>query len=130
MYNSGKVALLGGDVDFVNSPISAALINLEEYTPDTVNDVMLSDIPEEAILSECAMSGKMIVGASFDADDTVFPSVSPAGINADAVVIFLDNDDLSQTRLIAIIDDAAEFPLTTSGGDITITWSESGIIGL
>ncbi len=136
MYKTGKEALLGGDVDFVNSTISAALINLSEYAPDTLNDETLADIPEDAIVSEVLLTGKSIIDSStpgnvaFDADDAVFQSVAPSGIEVGAVVLFLDHENIEDTRLLILIDDAPELPVETAGRDITVTFGSGGILDI
>jgi len=135
MYKAGKTAFLSGDIDLINADITAALINLDEYTPDTLNDATLADIPEAAILSECLLTGKMLTDSDtpdevvFDSDDVVFPSVEE-GFTGGAVVIFLDEETVEDTRLICIIDDADGLPAETSGENIEVIWADDGILGI
>ena len=135
MYKAGKTAILSGDIDLVNSDIAAALVDLSEYTPDTLNDSTLADIPDDAILSECLLTGKMLTDSDtpgeviFDADDVVFPSVED-GRTGSAVVVFLDDETVGNTRLICIVDDATGLPAEATGEDIELIWSDNGILGM
>lgn len=135
LYRNGKMAILGGDVDFVNSDISAALIDLSVYTPDFESDSTIADIPEDAIISEVLVVGKMLTGSSdpeevvFDADDVTFPSVTPSGVDVGGIVLFLDGENVEDTRLLSYDDEADGLPSETDGSDIVVAWSDDGIFG-
>ena len=69
-------------------------------------------------------------GAVFDGTDLTFPSVT--GATAEAIVIFRKNAGANTTwQLVAYIDTGVtNLPVTPNGGNITITWNASGILGL
>ena len=130
MYGAGKLALGGGNVDLVNSSVSALLVDLSHYSPDLINDVSLADIPEDSILADAVLDGKtltqVVVGgdpfAVFRADNTTFNSVPDEGKVGTAIVIFLDANTYSESTLLIFWDDAPQFPVTPDGTDITIEW--------
>lgn len=123
LYASCLSALMGGDIDLVNTPVSAALIDIEQYTVDLNNDTSLADIPEAALLSESLLEGKALVGATFSADPTVFSSVSADdGVDIGAVIVFKETDTASESTLLYYSDEAPELPATPDGEDVTVTW--------
>lgn len=128
MYDNGWAAFHGGDIDWVNTPVSAILIDLNSYTPDLGADASLADIPEAALLAEVLLTGKVINGTILRADDPVFPSVTTAaGVTVGAWVIAKDADTYAGATLLFYFDDAPELPITPDGTDITIAWNANGI---
>ena len=123
LYASCLDALMGGDVDLVNTPVSAMLIDLDQYTADLDADTSLADIPEVSIISKSLLTGKAIVDAVFSADPTVFTSVSADdGVDIGAIVVFKDVDTASESTLLYYSDEAPELPATPDGEDVTVTW--------
>lgn len=129
MYNSGKRALMGGDIDLVNSPVAALLVDLASYTPDLINDTSLEDIPEAAQLAEVLLTGKAIDVTTFRSDDAVFNTV-PSGGTVSAVVVFKDTGSYSTSALLAFYDDSDDFPIIPNGTDISVVWGAGGIFSL
>ena len=127
LYKNGVSEIMAGNIDLVNSTISALLIDKTYYTVDFTNDISLSDIADTAELSHKEMSGKTIDGTVFRANDTTFVSVT--GTKADAVVLYLDEDTEEASALIYYADDQAEFPITPDGTNITIAW-DTGANGI
>lgn len=121
MYAKGKEHILNGDIDFLNDNIVVMLVS-SEYVPDTDVDEACSVIPQNAIIAEETLSGTTISNGVFDADDITFSAVSGAVVSY--IVIALDSPAYSTNWLISIIDDATALPLTTTGDDITIQWSD------
>lgn len=139
LFLSGKQGFQGGDIDLINDDISAILVDLSQYTPDRGADTSLADIPEDAIISESLLTGKSLGALEdppasgdwwsiFRADDTVFNSVA-SEFEVSAIVIFKKAISYSESTLIYIDEDAAEYPITPDGTDITIQWptGDSGI---
>lgn len=128
MYDKGVAAIMGGDIDLINATVSAVLIKSGSYTPDLAVDTFQSDIPEAAQVAEVIMTGKTIDGRTFRADDVVFPSVA-TGADIVGVVLLKDANTQAASRLICYLDNAAEFPITTDGTNITIVW-DTGANGI
>jgi hypothetical protein len=129
LYAKGKEHILNGDIDLLNDNIVAYLVT-GEYAPDTATDESCSAIPLTAIVAEETLSGTTISDGVFDADDVTFTSVS--GDPVAYIVLALDTPAFSTNWLIAIIDDATAFPLTLTGVDVAVQWSNAAtkIFGL
>jgi hypothetical protein len=119
LYLKGKENLLGGNVDLQNDTIVALLVT-GQYVPNTDSDETRAAIPSSAIVAEETLSSTKIVDGVFDADDVVFTEVTGAPIRY--IVLIKDDDIYSRALLIALIDDAAQFPVTPDGSNITIQW--------
>lgn len=121
LYELGVKSIMSGDIDLINDNIYAMLIDSNEYTPNFNTDENQDDIPDDAQIAESALTGKTLDVSVFRANDSVFLSVA-TGQNVDAVVIFLNTDYEDTSKLIAYIDNAPEFPITTDGTNVTIVW--------
>jgi len=120
MFENGVRAIMGADIDLVNDDISALLIDTDLYTPDLLNDVDESDIPEASIVARQELTGKTLDGTVFRANNTVFTSVT--GANVGAVLLSLNSDTFDTSALIFCMDNAPELPIVPDGTDITIDW--------
>lgn len=133
IFGNAKFKFCSGEIDLIDTQLSALLLDLNSYTPNLDIDLNISDIPEAAIIAEKVLTGKsltkeLIGGISsvvFRCDDTVFSSVT-TDKNVDGIVICVDGATYSDSILIFLIDDCAEFPITTDGTDITIEWDDEG----
>ena len=69
-------------------------------------------------------------GAVFDGADLTFTAVT--GATVEAIVLYRKNAGASTTwQLIAYLDTGVTgLPVTPNGGNITVTWNASGILGL
>lgn len=77
-----------------------------------------------------ALTTKTFVNGLFDAADSVLTAV-PAGVNCEALIIYIDTGVAGTSRLIAFLDTGVTgLPVTPNGGDINITWNASGIFQL
>lgn len=119
LYLKGKENLLGGNVDLQNDTIVALLVT-GQYIPNTDSDETRAAIPSSAIIAEETLASTKITDGVFDADDLVFTEVVGPPIRY--IVIIKDADIYSQAKLIALIDDAPQFPITPDGSNITIQW--------
>lgn len=73
---------------------------------------------------------KSYTNGVFDGGDLTFPSVT--GDPCEALIIYVKNAGANTTwRLVAYLDTGVTgLPVTPNGGDITVSWNASGIIGL
>lgn len=132
MYYSGRSGFAGGDVDWINSPISALLVDLNHYSPDLYNDATLADIPEAARIAEVTLTGKSITPVEIAPDDwrailradtATFNSVpADPAVEISALVIFKNERSESETRLLFFNDEAPEFPVVPDGTDQVVYW--------
>jgi hypothetical protein len=109
----------------ITDDVSALLIDTTVYTPALTADASLADIPDAALLSEAAVTGKAVVDGEFFCDAITF-SKPEANKTAGAVVLFFSKDTLSASKLIAYYDDSADLPFVTDGTDVVITVNASG----
>jgi len=61
----------------------------------------------------------------WDARDAIWPGIN-AGVTS-AAIIFKDTGDEATSPLVAYVNSGG-FPVETTGGDLTIRWSSSGVI--
>lgn len=73
------------------------------------------------------LTTKTFVGGTFKADTVTFTAVT-AGSTVTALAIYNDTGSTSTSPLVAYIDGFT--PVTTNGGNITISWNASGIFTL
>lgn len=122
LYDTGRDAFLNGDIDWTNDTIKAVIIDSADYTVDINNDQFLNDIPAGARVGTATLSGKSSSAGVADASDTTFDNVT--GDQAEAVVLYKDTGMESTSQLIAYIDTATGLPVTPSGSDVIIQWSD------
>ena len=126
VYKNAIGAILKGNIDLENAVINCVLLT-SDYTPDLDSDISLTDIPEDAIVSDATLTGKIINSDNeFKASDSTFLSVV-AGKEVIAAVLYLDAETYGDSTLIVFFDNAPEFPLTTDGSDITVKYDPNGI---
>lgn len=67
----------------------------------------------------------------FDGADITWPSVAGT-VTYEAIVLYVKNAGANTTwRLVAFIDTGVTgLPVTSNGGNISVTWNGSGIFGL
>jgi hypothetical protein len=67
----------------------------------------------------------------FDAADTVFASVNTSATSVTAISVFTDTTTDTTSRLVAYWDSVTGMPFaTSSGAQVTIAWSASGLFAL
>lgn len=123
LYDKGRAAILGG-VDWSADNIKAVLVDTALYTVDLALDEFLSDIPVGARVATSAnLASKTTTDGIADAADINFPSVSGASI--EAVVLYQDTGVAATSPLLAFIDTADGLPVTPTGIDIAVQWSNA-----
>jgi len=130
-YYSGKGGLAKGDVDWINSPISALLVDLNHYSPNLLNHTSIADVPEDARIAEVQLTGRTVTpfesapgvyDAVLRADPSTFNSVTAPDSEASAIIIFKDDRSESETVLLFFNDEPPEFPVVPDGTDIVAIW--------
>ena len=120
LYPKAKEAFLNADIDLATDTISIALIDTGNYSYSATHQYR-SDISDNAVISIATLANKTTANGVFDADDATFTSVT--GANCEALVIFQNTGNQSNSRLIAFIDSATGLPILPNGGDITVAFS-------
>lgn len=121
LYDTGRAAFLGADVDWLADNIKAVLVDTGAYTVNLSTHAFLSDIPGGArIATSGNLAGKTATAGVADANDVTFTAVS--GATVEAIVLYKDTGVAATSQLICYIDTATGLPVTPNGGDITVTW--------
>ena len=135
-YTHALALLLKGDIDFENDDIRVMLID-STTTADTEKDV--SFIGDFSTLGELSGTGyvRKALGTQvvnqddpndrgeFDAADIVWTAINAGTAQAMLIYKHVTND--ADSIPIAYVDTGG-FPISTSGGDVTIQWNAQGIL--
>jgi hypothetical protein len=123
LYPVWKSALLQASANSaLTGTVRVVLIDAADYTYSAAHD-FLDDVPSGArVCTPQTLATKTYTDGVFDADDVTFPSCT--GDQSEAILIYIDTGSEATSRLVAYIDTGfTGFPITPSGGNITITWS-------
>jgi len=126
LYPIGKKAILDGDIDFLVDTIKVALVDTGTYTYSAAHD-FYNDV-SGVVGTPGTLASKTTTSGTFDAADLTFTAVS--GSSVEALIVYKDTGSAATSPLIAYIDTGTGLPVTPNGGDITITWSGSGIFSI
>lgn len=127
IYPKFKEALLQGDYDLSTAVVRAVLVDTGTYTYSAAHD-FYNDLSGVVGTESGAFASKTFTNGTFDAADITFTAVT--GNTAEAIVLFVDTGNTATDALIAFLDSATGLPVAPNGGDITVTWSASGIFTL
>lgn len=76
------------------------------------------------------IGSKTFTNGTFSGGNVTFTAVA-SGSTVSALAIYIDTGTTTTSPLVAYIDTSVTgLPVTTNGGDITITWNASGIFTL
>lgn len=121
LYRSFKKLLLDGDIDLLVDTIKAVLVT-SSYTFSQAHDFR-DDLGANTLGTAVTLASKTTNSpnpGTFDCADLVFTSV-PTGTVA-AIVFYKDAGGLSSADPLIFYDDSITgFPLSTNGGDVTVT---------
>ena len=128
LYSAGKEALLSAEINMSSAAnnIAIVLVDTDDYSFSDSHTV-LNDITGASRVATATLSSKTVTSGVFDAADAVFSNVT--GDQSEALIIYHDVQvggvtDANNSTLIAYIDTATGLPITPSGGDITVAFSD------
>jgi len=109
--------------------VFAALVDTGTYTY-SASDQYYSDLSGIVGTDQEIGATKTYTNGVLDGADLTYTAVS--GATVEALVLYVKNAGANTTwRLFAYIDTSVTgLPVTPNGGDITVTWNASGIVGL
>ena len=109
--------------------VLVALIDTGTYTYSG-SDQYYSDLSGIVGTDQEIGATKTYTNGVLDGANLTFSSVT--GATVEALVLYVSNAGANTTwRLFAYIDTSVTgLPVTPNGGDITVTWNASGIVGL
>lgn len=136
IYNSAKLKILQGTIDFDADTFKVALVN-SSYVPNQDTHDFFDDITNEVTGTGYTAGGATLAGVAlsqdntnnrgvFDANDTTWPNSTIA--NATAAILYKSTGTAATSPLIAYIDLGATG--SSTGATFQITWSSDGIFYL
>lgn len=134
LYRPWGAALLAGtagydvDNDTATDGVHATLVDTAVYT-FSADHAFFSSITGN--VGEQRLTGPTVTNGVFDGSDITFPSVAGT-VTYEAIVLYRKNAGANTTwPLIAFIDTGVTgLPVTSNGGNITVTWNASGVFAL
>lgn len=126
LFTLGKQALLADQIDLSVDTIKVALVK-SSYTPNTSTHQYYSDLTPASNVAGTpqTLGSKTFTSGAFASAGVTFSAVASATINY--LVIYKDTGTTTTSPLLAVYDTASggNLPLTTNGGDVSIsstTW--------
>lgn len=121
LYDKAREGFLRGEFDWDNQTFKVMLVDTAAYTPSFSSHISLNDVSGSAIISPgVALQAKTSVGGAADANDSTFFAVT--GPTCEALIVYKDDANPANAKLIAYIDSATGLPITPNGGDIIVVW--------
>lgn len=130
IYPKYKEAILGAatNTNLLTGTVKVALVDTGTYTYSAAHE-FLTSLSGTVGTAQTIGATKSVTNGLFDGGDVTFTAVT--GNSAEALVIYIDTGTAGTSRLVAYIDTSVTgLPVTPNGGDISITWSASGIFSL
>ncbi|MCH9735905.1 MAG: hypothetical protein K0U78_15355 [Actinomycetia bacterium] len=125
LYDLAKQSLLTAGLNWTTADLRVMLVDTANYTINAVTDEFLNDITDnagaEVARTTAAMTNPTALLGVADADDISFLSVA-GGTTAEAVVIYEQVTNDTDSPLIAYIDTATGLPVTTDGNNVNVLW--------
>ena len=129
IYPLYKQALLDGsaNTDINDLTVKVALVDTGVYTYSAAHEFLTS--LTGVVGTAQTIAATTVANGLFDGDNVTYTTVT--GNSVEALVIYIDTTVAGTSRLVAYIDSGVTgLPVTPNGGDITVTWSVSGIFQL
>ena len=127
IYPKFREALWSGAYNLSSAVVGAVLIDTGTYTYSAAHD-FYNDLSGVVGTESGALASKTFTNGVFDAADYSFTAVT--GVNAEAIVYFVDTGNPATDALICYVDSGTGLPVLPNGGDINITINASGICAL
>lgn len=135
LYDFGRSSFLLGDIEWDTASVRLSLLD-STYTPAASHTTRASGSP--SVDAATVTNGNDTVDSRTDpggdgiadAADVVYESPAPSGGPVDQMVMYVHVDGVAanDTPLIAswASGDVTNFPLTLTGGTVTIQWQSTG----
>ena len=120
LYALGKEKILSATINFPSDTIKVALVK-NDYAQNLTTDEFYTSISASVVGTPQTLASKTVTLGVFDAADITYTAPT-AGSTCEGVVIYKDTGSAATSPLLAYIDTITGFPLTTTGGDVTIQW--------
>lgn len=121
LYDKGREAFLNGSISWLSDNIKICLVT-SGYSPSLSSDQFLSAVGGGNIVATSGnLTTKTDTAGVADADDVTFTALT--GSTVTYIVCYKDSGFSSTSPLIFIDDTVTGLPLTPSGADVTVSWS-------
>ena len=135
IYNSFKVQIGNGGIDFDTDDIKGALVT-SGYTPDQDSHDFFDDITNEVVGAGYSAGGMSLTTKTVTQDNTDNEGVYSADnltwtsstITARGLVLYKDTGTPATSPLICYFDFVSD--KTSSSSDFTVQWAAEGILNL
>lgn len=127
LYPLGREAFLGGDLDWDADDIRLILHDNADDTPDDTDDFLADVAAGGRVATSSAFASKTKTLGVADAADVTLSAVT--GDQSEAIIIYQHTGTEGTSHLIAYIEDGTGLPVTPNGGDILVSWANSGLDG-
>jgi hypothetical protein len=130
IYPKYKEVILGAatNTNLLNGTVKVALVDTGTYTYNAA-DQFLTSLTGVVGTAQTIGATKSVTNGVFDGADVTYTAVT--GNSVEALVIYVDTGTADTSPLVAYIDTGVTgLPVTPNGGNISITWSVSGIFAL
>jgi len=120
LYDAGRNLFLTGGVNWTSDGIRIAMVK-NTYTAVQATHTLTGDVGANfSAYTPVLLSGKTASAGVADADDVIFYNGAVASESINALVVYKSGGTPGTAQLIAYIDTATGFPLTTNGAPIDI----------
>jgi hypothetical protein len=129
LYPKYKEAIIQASANSsLTGTVKAVLIDTASYTYSAAHE-FYSSASAGAVGTPQTINTKTYVNGTFDGDNVTFTALT--GATCEAIIVFIDTGTAGTSRLVAYFDTGVtNLPVTPNGGDVSITWSGSGIFSL
>ena len=128
LVNEGKYELMKGTFGDMTSGTTIKLALVNNSIGTVTSSSTYSSVSGNIVAgSTVSLSSKTVANNVFDAADPTITGVA-SGISVKGYIVYFDNGSIQ--RLIGYVDTGTGLPFTTNGGNITVTFSGSGIFAL
>lgn len=129
VYPLYKQALISGGANTsLAGTVKVALVDTGTYTYSAAHE-FLTSLTGVVGTAQTIGATKSYTNGVFDGGDVTFTAVS--GATVEALVLYIDTGTAGTSRLVAYLDTSITgIPVSPNGGDISVTWSASGIFAL
>lgn len=120
LYPKGAERILNAQISFASDTIKVALLS-DGYTYSAAHE-FLANVSANVVGTAQILATKTIAGGVFDAADVEFGALA-AGSTVKAFILYRDTGVAGTSPLLIYSDEATGFPFATSGGSVTVPWS-------
>jgi hypothetical protein len=128
LYAPYRTLVLSAPPNLSSTNLKVVLTDHGADTPNVATDDFLNDISAGTVATSGNLANKTlgtVAAGVFDADNVTFTAVT--GNSVESFTLYRDTGTAATSDLLSYWDDATGLPVTPNGGDITITFSASGI---